>query len=82
MLETLKEIHPDLVLMDIHLAGTIDGIDTAEQIRTLYHIPVIFLTAYSDKALLDRAKVTEPYGYVLKPFDERELHSAIEIALY
>jgi two-component system, response regulator PdtaR len=82
VLETLKEIHPDLVLMDSHLAGILDGIDTAEQIRLLYHIPVIFLTAYADETTLARAKITEPYGYVLKPFDERELHSAIEMALY
>ncbi|MFA4825546.1 MAG: response regulator [Methanoregula sp.] len=81
-LEILKGIHPDLVLMDIHLAGTLDGIDTAEQIRTLYHIPVIFLTAHVDDITLGRAKVTEPYGYILKPFDDRELHSAIEMALY
>jgi PAS domain S-box-containing protein len=81
-LETLKGVHTDLVLMDLYLAGTMDGIDTAEQVRTLYHIPVIFLTAYADNTLLERAKVTEPYGYVLKPFDERELHSAIEMALY
>ncbi|MDO9549909.1 MAG: response regulator [Methanoregula sp.] len=82
VLEILKEIKPDLVLMDIHLAGTLDGIDTAEKIRNLYHIPVIFLTAHADETTLSRAKVTEPYGYVLKPFDERELHSAIEMALY
>jgi PAS domain S-box-containing protein len=81
-LETLKNLHPDLVLMDIHLAGTMDGIDTAEQIHILYSIPVIFLTAHADETTLSRAKVTEPYGYVLKPFDERELHSAIEMALY
>jgi CheY-like chemotaxis protein len=81
-LETLRGIHPDLVLMDIHLAGTMDGIDTAEQIRILYQIPVIFLTAHADETTLSRAKITEPYGYVLKPFDERELHSAIEMALY
>lgn len=82
VLETLKGIHPDLVLMDIHLAGPLDGIDTADQIRTLYHIPVIFLTAHADETTLGRAKITEPYGYVLKPFDDRELHSAIEMALY
>jgi PAS domain S-box-containing protein len=82
VLDTLKEVHPDLVLMDIHLAGSLDGIDTAEQIRSLYHIPVIFLTAFADETTLARAKITEPYGYVLKPFDERELHSAIEMALY
>jgi two-component system, response regulator PdtaR len=82
VLETLKGIHPDLVLMDIHLSGTLDGIDTADRIRTLYHIPVIFLTAHADETTLGRAKITEPYGYVLKPFDDRELHSAIEMALY
>jgi len=81
-LEKIKETHPDLVLMDIHLAGQMDGIKTAGRVHVLYNIPVIYLTANVDKALLDRAKVTEPYGYVIKPFDERELHSVIEIALY
>jgi PAS domain S-box-containing protein len=81
-LDTLKNTHPDLVLMDIHLAGIMDGIDTAERIHTLYAIPVIFLTSYADEVTLGRAKVTEPYGYVLKPFDERELHTAIEMGLY
>jgi two-component system, response regulator PdtaR len=78
----VKELMPDLVLMDIHLATTMDGVETAGKIHVLYDIPVIYLTAYADKALLDRAKVTEPYGYVIKPYDERELHSVIEIALY
>jgi two-component system, response regulator PdtaR len=82
VLEVLKDHHPDLVLMDIHLAGAMDGIDTAEQVRTKFHIPVIFLTAHEDESIIARAKVTEPYGYVLKPFNERELHSAIEIGLY
>jgi PAS domain S-box-containing protein len=82
VLETLKGIRPDLILMDIHLAGTMDGIDTADRIRILYNIPVIFLTAHADETTLERAKVTEPNGYVLKPFDERELHSAIEMGLY
>ncbi|HPS23874.1 MAG TPA: response regulator [Methanoregulaceae archaeon] len=81
-LETLRTSHPDVVLMDIHLAGTMDGIDTATRVRALYHIPVIFLTAHADETTLARAKITEPYGYVLKPFDERELHTAIEIGLY
>jgi PAS domain S-box-containing protein len=81
-LETLRNNHPDLVLMDIHLAGDMDGVDTADRIRTLYNIPVIFLTAHADENTLERAKITEPYGYVLKPFDERELHSAIEMGLY
>ncbi len=81
-LEALMKKHPDLVLMDIHLAGNMDGVDTAERIHSLYKIPVIFLTAYADDAILERAKITEPYGYVLKPFDDRELHSAIQMALY
>jgi len=81
-LDKIKESHPDLVLMDIHLAGEMDGVDTAGKVHVLYDIPVIYLTAYADKALLDRAKITEPYGYVVKPYDERELHSVIEMALY
>jgi len=81
-LTTLREIRPDLILMDIHLSGVMDGIDTAEQIRVLYHIPVIFLTAHADDTTLARAKVTEPYGYILKPFDDREVRSVIEMALY
>ncbi len=81
-LEKIRETRPDLVLMDIHLAGEMDGVETAGQVHVLYDIPVIYLTAYADRILLDRAKVTEPYGYVIKPFDERELHSVIEMALY
>jgi CheY-like chemotaxis protein len=81
-LEKVPETMPDLILMDIHLAGELDGIETAGKINILYNIPVIYLTAYADKALLDRAKITEPYGYVIKPYDERELHSVIEMALY
>jgi two-component system, response regulator PdtaR len=73
---------PDLVLMDIQLAGTMDGIETADWIRTHLGIPVIFLTAHADDTNLGRAKVTEPYGYIVKPFDERELHSSIEMAIY
>jgi len=81
-LEALMKKQPDLLLMDMHLAGNMDGVDTAERIHTLYKIPVIFLTAYADDTTLERAKITEPYGYVLKPFDERELHSTIQMALY
>ncbi|MFP4618300.1 MAG: hybrid sensor histidine kinase/response regulator [Spirochaetaceae bacterium] len=77
-----REKSPDLVLMDIHLKGEIDGITAAEQIRREYDIPVIYITAYSDESTLDRAKVTEPFGYILKPFQEREIHSAIEMAMY
>jgi len=81
-LEKIRDIRPDLILMDIHLAGEMDGVDTAGKVHVLYDIPVIYLTAYADKILLERAKVTEPYGYVVKPYDERELHSVIEMALY
>jgi CheY-like chemotaxis protein len=76
------EMRPDLVLMDIHLRGEIDGVETTEQIRSRFNIPVIYLTAYADEVIFQRAKVTEPFGYILKPFDERELHTAVEIALY
>ncbi|MBI2871615.1 MAG: response regulator [Chloroflexi bacterium] len=76
------EIHPDLVLMDIMLPGEIDGVTAAAQIRTRFDIPVVYLTAYADEDTVRRAKVTEPYGYMVKPFQERELHINIEIALY
>lgn len=77
-----REMRPNLVLMDIRLENGMDGIQAAEQIRSLYDIPVIFLTAYADQTTLARAKITEPFGYILKPFEERELQSTIEIALY
>ncbi len=72
---------PDIILMDIVLDGEMDGIQTAEHIRELKNIPIIFLTAYSDDAVLQRARVTDPFGYVLKPFEERNLHATIEMAL-
>jgi two-component system cell cycle sensor histidine kinase/response regulator CckA len=77
-----QELNPDLVLMDIMLNGKMDGIRAAEQIRSCFNIPVIYLTAYSDEKTFERAKITEPFGYVIKPFKERELHINIEIALY
>ena len=76
-----KEL-PDLVLMDIVLKGDMDGIDTAQQIINLYNIPIIYLTAYADEEILKRAMVTEPYGYLTKPFKETELKANIEMALY
>ena len=76
------EVMPDLVLMDIVLQGDLDGIEAAEEIKKLYDIPVIYLTAYADDKVMERAKVTEPFGYMIKPFEERELHTTIEIALY
>src|SRR5215475_1496390 len=74
--------HPDLVMMDIRLRGPMDGVDAAAQIRSQVDIPVVYLTAHADQATLERAKVTEPYGYILKPFDEREVAVTIEMALY
>ncbi|MFC1569369.1 response regulator [bacterium] len=73
---------PDLVLMDIMLGNEMGGLDAAEYIHAHHDIPVVFLTAYSDKKTLARAKQAEPYGYILKPLDEREVSSAIEISLY
>jgi PAS domain S-box-containing protein len=74
--------HPDLVLMDVVLKGQMDGIEAAEQIVNRFDIPVIYLTAYQDGETLDRAKATEPFGYLLKPFEEKELQTTIEMALY
>jgi PAS domain S-box-containing protein len=81
-LQKAGALRPDLILMDIRLKGEMDGITAAEQIRAHFDLPLIFLTAYADTDTLQRAKVTEPYNYVLKPFEERELHIAIEMALY
>ncbi|MCW8963325.1 MAG: response regulator [Gammaproteobacteria bacterium] len=78
----LQNERVDLILMDIMLAGEIDGIDTASQVKKLYLIPIIFLTAYSDQKKLERARMAEPYGYLIKPFDERELKSTLTMALY
>ncbi|PYV91536.1 MAG: hybrid sensor histidine kinase/response regulator [Acidobacteria bacterium] len=76
------ETRPDLVLMDVVLKGTMNGVEAAKQMRDLFNIPVVYLTAYSDDNTLQGAKVTEPLGYVLKPFEERELQTTIEMALY
>ena len=81
-MEQVAKSSPDLVLMDIVLKGQMDGIETAKKIRDAYDIPVVYLTAYSDESTLKRAKIAEPFGYLIKPFEDRELHSAIEVALY
>ena len=73
---------PDLVLMDINIKGELDGIETAARVQSQFHIPVIYLTAFADGPTLERAKVTEAFGYLLKPFEERELATAIEMGLY
>jgi PAS domain S-box-containing protein len=75
------EISPDLVLMDIKLKGPIDGIEAAQEIHKYLDIPVIYLTAYADDKTLERAKITQPFGYLLKPFKEKELQTNIEITL-
>ncbi len=77
-----EEDNPDLVLMDIVLKGEMDGIEAAEHIRYNLDIPVVFLTAYADEKTLKRAKTTQPYGYIVKPFEDRELRATIETALY
>lgn len=81
-IEQIKETNPDVVLMDIMIKGDLTGIEVAEQVRKHISVPVIFLTAYADESTLSRAKVTEPYGYILKPFKEIDLHSTIEMAVY
>lgn len=73
---------PDLVLMDIQLKGKIDGIEAAKIVQTRLNVPVVFITAFADEATIQRAKSTEPYGYIVKPFGKKELQSTIEIALY
>lgn len=78
----VRELHPDLILMDIGLMGEMDGIEAATQIRTQFDLPVIFLTAFADQAAIERASQSQPYGYILKPFVEHELASAVEMALY
>ena len=81
-IDKIKEKSPDLVLMDIVLKGEMDGIEAASHIRTQFNIPVVYLTAHADKDLLQRVKITESFGYILKPFEGRELNTAVEIALY
>jgi PAS domain S-box-containing protein len=81
-LARISETRPDLVLMDIKLKGEMDGVTAAEAIRLKFNIPVIYLTANSDPETLRRARITEPFGFILKPIEERELHTTIEMALY
>jgi PAS domain S-box-containing protein len=76
------DLRPDLVLMDINLGGRLDGVEAARLIRARTGSPVVFLTAFSDDATLQRAKLTEPHGYILKPFEDKDLQTAIEIGLY
>ena len=75
-------VQPDLILMDIRLSGEMDGIQAAGEIRKTLDIPVVFLTAYADEATLERAKQTEPLGYLLKPVDNKSLQTVVELALH
>ena len=81
-IELANEHKPDIVLMDIMLKGKLTGIDAAEEIRAKLDIPVVYLTAYADESTLANAKVTEPYGYIIKPFKEIDIHTSIEMAIY
>ena len=81
-IEIVEEKKPDIVLMDIKLKGSMSGIEAADVIREKYLIPVIYLTAYADDATLKKAKITQPYGYIIKPFKEKDIQTAIEMAIY
>lgn len=81
-LAMLEKSHPDVVLMDIMLTGEMDGIETARVARSRFNVPVIYITALTDKETIQRAKITEPFGYLTKPFEDRELFTVIEMALY
>ena len=81
-IELVDEACPDLILMDVNLGPGMNGIEVAERLLSQVSIPIIYVTAYADSALVERAKATSPYGYILKPFDSKELHTAIEIAFF
>jgi CheY-like chemotaxis protein len=81
VLELVEHDQPDIILMDIHLNDTLDGIDIANLINQKYRIPVIFVTAYSEDSTMSRASQARPYGYLLKPFSERDLYAVIRISL-
>jgi two-component system, cell cycle sensor histidine kinase and response regulator CckA len=81
-IETAAQNKPDLILMDIQLRGKVDGVEAAESIKSLQDVPVVFLTANSDETNFQRAKLTDPFGFLIKPFEERSLHANIEMALY
>ncbi|WP_439518293.1 response regulator [Hydrogenophaga sp.] len=80
-LDLIGQTRPDLVLMDIHIEGDMDGIEVAARLKEQNPVPVIYLTAYSEDSTLERARKTSPYGYLIKPFSERELHATIQMAL-
>lgn len=81
-IQKAEELFPDLILMDIMLKGSMNGIQAADQIMEKSDIPVIYLTAYYDSDTLEKAKKTAPYGYIIKPYEDMGLRSAIEMAVY
>ncbi len=81
-LEIIPEYQPDLILMDIMLTEELDGIETAQKIQEQYDIPIIYLTSFTSRQMLDRAKMTSPFGYIIKPFKRRELFATIEMAIH
>ncbi len=81
-LEKARQYKPDLILMDIMLKGDWDGIQTAQEIHKEHDCALIYLTAFTDQEVLQRAKITTPFGYILKPFREKELHAMVEVSLY
>ena len=81
-IQRAEETAPDLVLMDIRIKGEMDGTETAKILRQRFDLPVVYLTAHADRETLNRAKVAEPLGYIIKPFQESELHATVEIALH
>ena len=81
-IQNAEKDKPDLVLMDIVLEGEMDGIQAANEIRSRFNTPIIFLTAYTDEKILERASITGPFGYIVKPFVNEDLKISIEIAMY
>lgn len=82
VVNAVRDLNPDLVLMDIRLEGEMDGIQASEELKQFFDLPVVFLSSYSNVNTLKRAKIAEPYGYLLKPYEDRELSVAIDLAIY
>jgi CheY-like chemotaxis protein len=81
-LESVESLRPDLVLMDIQLSGVMDGVEASRILSDRYDVPVVFLTAHSEEGTIDRAGATDPYGFIVKPFDAKDLQVGIKLALY
>ncbi|SPD73361.1 Two component system response regulator [uncultured Desulfobacterium sp.] len=81
-LSAMERCHPDIVIMDIKIKGDMDGIECAGRIRAKFDVPIIYLTSFTDEKLLQRAQATEPFGYIIKPYEAKQLHIALKMALY